>query len=520
MAIDLKKNKDSLTKAINAVVDVKSDTDWVVFGYEGQTCTLKVVETGDGGLEEMIDDLNSGKIMYGYCRVKDPNTDLFKYVLINWQGEGAPDQFRLKYSTHLNDIKSLCRSIHVTINARTEDDVDIDLITTKVAKSSGSNYSFHKEKARPVEEPTPVGTNYKRTVATRDINNKSRDKFWAGTEKDEAARIEEEKKRKNEEASRMDAERKERELREAKAREQAVQDKMQRVREQKRAEELANSTNKEEEKRRWEREQKEIEMNDEQRRQSQNMARKERTSEAAHLVGGKTSGTRSMFEEKSRQVQGAGSTGPPPPRKLKSTFLENQSSQEEPVRKQPIELPRNDPPAAPTREPEPEPSYEPEPEQQSYEPEEQSYEPEPEQQSYEPEPVSNPVPTSLPKTRNLLAEGLPKRQDSDDEAAEEQDWRDEPEEPVSAASPPPAPSQTTYVVEEDDIQTPTDNGGVSTGLTATALYDYQATDDTEITFDPGDMILNIEQIDEGWWLGTAPDGNHGMFPANYVELNE
>ena len=43
-------------------------------------------------------------------------------------------------------------------------------------------------------------------------------------------------------------------------------------------------------------------------------------------------------------------------------------------------------------------------------------------------------------------------------------------------------------------------------------------DDTEITFDPDDIITNIEQIDEGWWTGTAPDGHHGMFPANYVEL--
>ena len=43
-------------------------------------------------------------------------------------------------------------------------------------------------------------------------------------------------------------------------------------------------------------------------------------------------------------------------------------------------------------------------------------------------------------------------------------------------------------------------------------------DDTEITFDPEDIITNIEQIDEGWWMGTAPNGHHGMFPANYVEL--
>ena len=43
-------------------------------------------------------------------------------------------------------------------------------------------------------------------------------------------------------------------------------------------------------------------------------------------------------------------------------------------------------------------------------------------------------------------------------------------------------------------------------------------DDTEITFDPEDIITNIEQIDEGWWQGFGPDGSYGMFPANYVEL--
>lgn len=43
-------------------------------------------------------------------------------------------------------------------------------------------------------------------------------------------------------------------------------------------------------------------------------------------------------------------------------------------------------------------------------------------------------------------------------------------------------------------------------------------DDTEITFDPGNIITNIEQIDEGWWRGQAPDGTVGLFPANYVEL--
>ena len=51
--------------------------------------------------------------------------------------------------------------------------------------------------------------------------------------------------------------------------------------------------------------------------------------------------------------------------------------------------------------------------------------------------------------------------------------------------------------------------------------DYLCTDftvnDTEITFDPGDVITNIGKIDEGWWRGQAPNGFLGLFPANYVE---
>lgn len=38
----------------------------------------------DGGLEELADELNSGKIMYAFCRVTDPNTGLPKFVFINW----------------------------------------------------------------------------------------------------------------------------------------------------------------------------------------------------------------------------------------------------------------------------------------------------------------------------------------------------------------------------------------------------------------------------------------------------
>ena len=32
----------------------------------------------------MVDELSGGKMMYAYLRVKDPNTQLYKNVLVNW----------------------------------------------------------------------------------------------------------------------------------------------------------------------------------------------------------------------------------------------------------------------------------------------------------------------------------------------------------------------------------------------------------------------------------------------------
>ena len=74
---------------------------------------------------------------------------------------------------------------------------------------------------------------------------------------------------------------------------------------------------------------------------------------------------------------------------------------------------------------------------------------------------------------------------------------------------------------EEEVSPPSsnvNNGTSEFGLCAMALYDYQAADETEISFDPGQLITHIDQIDPGWWQGLGPDGNYGLFPANYVEV--
>ncbi|XP_051938798.1 nebulin isoform X13 [Hippocampus zosterae] len=58
----------------------------------------------------------------------------------------------------------------------------------------------------------------------------------------------------------------------------------------------------------------------------------------------------------------------------------------------------------------------------------------------------------------------------------------------------------------------------TTGKTVRAMYDYLAADSDEVTFKDGDVIVNVQSIDEGWMYGTVQrTGKTGMLPANYVE---
>ncbi|RMB91517.1 hypothetical protein DUI87_32096 [Hirundo rustica rustica] len=428
MALNLAKNGRALQEAYGSVVAAGSATDWVLFTYEGNSNDLRVAGSGDGGLEEMVEELNSGKVMYGFCRVKDPNSGLPKYVLVNWTGEGVNDMRKGACANHVSTVANFLKGAHVTINARAEEDVEPELIMEKVAKASGANYSFHKEsiKFQDSGPQAPVGSVYQKTNAMSEIKRVNKDNFWAKAEKDEENRRLEEKRRAEEERQRLEREWRERELQEAAGREQMFKARSSEIEAQKRLQQQPEAENRDREQQKWKEQAEEYEA--QQRKGVKRSESVEKAQEAATLIAQRAVNPRDIFKQ--REKAGPGDVGMP----------------------------------------------------------------------------------AQPGQDSRYNSGVPG-------SHVEENLYEEPPEPSAIYEEPPQEqaddAKYDYRVE---YQESLDLAGK--GLCARALYDYQAADDTEISFDPENIITNIEMIDEGWWRGYGPDGHFGMFPANYVELIE
>ncbi|XP_078141266.1 drebrin-like b isoform X1 [Centroberyx gerrardi] len=482
MAVNLSKNGPALTAAYKEVVDEKSNTNWALFTYEGNSNDIRLAEKSDGGLEELVEELNSGKVMYAFCRVQDPNSGLPKYVLINWTGEGVKDARKGLCANHVSSMANFLKGAHVTINARAEEDVEPEVIMQKVAKASGANYSFHKESSRFQDSSPqgPVGSVYQKTNAMSEIKKTNKDNFWAQAEKDEEKRRQEERRKAEEERQQLERERKDREAKEAVQREKRDKERASEINQQKKYQQQQEAESRDREKQQWEEQEKEY-----QAAQKKGVKRGEsveKANEAASLISQRALNPREMFKQRERGITPSDSEVPaaapasPQPGRLQSPFLSKQAYESERA-------------SSPQRQASPVPAG-----------------------------SASPVRATEPD----VDDGQSRCEYDEQEAAPQEECKEE------------APATNSYVqepahndryeepaqpqVEESNTSEVTAEETSDRGICARALYDYQAADDTEISFDPDDIITGIEMIDEGWWRGYGPNGHFGMFPANYVEL--
>lgn len=102
-------------------------------------------------------------------------------------------------------------------------------------------------------------------------------------------------------------------------------------------------------------------------------------------------------------------------------------------------------------------------------------------------------------------------------AAEEEEHHEPPRRviPPPAHQPEPEPEPEAEP-EPDHHEPPAQHSGG--GAKYKAVYDYEASDKDEVSFNEGDVILDGVVIDEGWMRGTVERTREsGMLPSNYVE---
>ncbi|PGH08015.1 hypothetical protein GX51_01455 [Blastomyces parvus] len=183
-SLNLSTNGPSISKSYRAVVEASAPTgpaaasptygQWAIFTVStplvnafqqdsaGKESVLKVQSSGEGELEDLIEEFSDGRIQFAYVKVKDPNTGLPKNVLIGWCGEGVPERTKGYFTSHQAAVSKLLHGYHVQISARSDRDLTPEGIVQKVADSSGSKYSAG-------DAPAPIKSGPKPTVASKPV---------------------------------------------------------------------------------------------------------------------------------------------------------------------------------------------------------------------------------------------------------------------------------------------------------------------------------------------------------------
>lgn len=79
------------------------------------------------------------------------------------------------------------------------------------------------------------------------------------------------------------------------------------------------------------------------------------------------------------------------------------------------------------------------------------------------------------------------------------------------------PKKAEPVVQQKKVETAKSGGEPKPVAEAKALYDYEAQEDTEISFSAGETI-QVYSMDGDWWLGCTSNKKQGHFPNNFVQI--
>jgi len=356
-------------------------------------------------------------------------------------------------SNHIRDISHLLKN-HLTITASSPDDLEEEVILQKMSKIS-SSYNF-QERIVPNDEKIVIGTNYSKVVPNKEIDSVKRDEFWRKEEEVEKSRLATEKETQRLGNLKLEEARLKREQNEHIKREQHSKDAD--VKKPAPTPVIVQPISPT----------KTADRPDVSRPRAEEM-RNDRRKEAQELIGNRVNTAKALFQQQAASNAAPVSAGPPA----------------KPIRKT---IQKDSPPPAAAVVEEPEPVAIPEPIQiQQEPPTEVTAAPAAHISDDEQFSTIKRSPKTPTTPDNANSAFIISNEDDKSAPIEEQQQQQVEQQP-----------QQQQIVEQQQQQ-PDDESPASEQhlLKAVALYDYQAVDETEISFDPGDIIFHIDQIDEG-----------------------
>jgi len=120
------------------VKDDKTATNWALFGYVPKTNKIQVVGSGEGGLPEMLEELNEGAPCYAFARFEVESSygaKSAKFAYITWAPDGVPATRKGVLHAHSQQMEKFLKGFHTQINARTEDELEESAVIDKIKRT-------------------------------------------------------------------------------------------------------------------------------------------------------------------------------------------------------------------------------------------------------------------------------------------------------------------------------------------------------------------------------------------------
>jgi len=131
-----------VTSAITDVRNDKSETNWIVSAYEDNDTKkpLKLVASGSGGVDDLVNHLSSDLIAYIFIRVIDiiEGIKTVKFGFITFIGPDVSIMKKAKVATNKGGVTALFTPAHVTLEIASSHEISDEILLNTIQDASGS----------------------------------------------------------------------------------------------------------------------------------------------------------------------------------------------------------------------------------------------------------------------------------------------------------------------------------------------------------------------------------------------